>query len=130
MLAEPVNRVVDHPCINHRSMHMTLTYARIADRTVADEYAAVSTQIDALYGQQLAIAETGAMTRLRREAHARILGNGLCTRPVELECRMESAYETPRLFATGPSSSRSCYASEITPATTTSSTAPPSSTTS
>ena len=44
---------------------MTLTYARIADRVVADEYAAVSAQIDALYGQQLAIADTGAMTRLR-----------------------------------------------------------------
>jgi hypothetical protein len=73
---------------------MTLTYARIADRVVADEYAAVSAQIDALYGQQLAVAETDAMSRLRREAHARMLGNGLCTRPVELECRMESACET------------------------------------
>jgi hypothetical protein len=29
-----------------------------------------------------------------RQAHARMLGNGLCTRPVELECRMESACET------------------------------------
>jgi site-specific recombinase XerD len=86
--------------LGHRSMHMTLTYARIADRVVADEYAAVSSQIDALYGQQLAIAETGAMTRLRREAHARMLGNGLCTRPVELECRMESACETCAYFHT------------------------------
>ena len=88
--------------LGHRSMHMTLTYARIADRVVADEYAAVSAQIDALYGQQLAVAETGAMTRLRREAHARMLGNGLCTRPVELDCRMESACETCAYFATGP----------------------------
>jgi hypothetical protein len=70
---------------------LTLTYARIADRVVADEYAAVNAQIDALYGHQLAVAETTAMTRLRREAHARMLGNGLCTRPVELDCRMESA---------------------------------------
>ena len=38
--------------LGHRSMHMTLTYARIADRVVADEYAAVSAQIDALYGQR------------------------------------------------------------------------------
>jgi site-specific recombinase XerD len=87
--------------LGHRSMHMTLTYARIADRVVADEYAAVSAQIDALYGQQLDIAETGAMTRLRRETHARMLGNGLCTRPVELECRMESACETCAYFHTG-----------------------------
>jgi hypothetical protein len=30
-------------------MEMNLTYARIADRVVADEYAAVIGQIDALY---------------------------------------------------------------------------------
>ena len=87
--------------LGHRSMEMTLIYARITDRVVADEYAAVSAQIDALYGQQLAVGETGAMTRLRREAHARMLGNGLCTRPVELDCRMESACETCAYFQTG-----------------------------
>jgi site-specific recombinase XerD len=87
--------------LGHRSMHITLTYARIADRVVADEYAAVSAQIDSLYSHQLAVAETGAMTRLRREAHARMLGNGLCTRPVELDCRMESACETCAYFRTG-----------------------------
>ena len=38
----------------------------------------------------------------RREAHARMLGNGLCTRPVELDCRLESACETCSYFATGP----------------------------
>jgi hypothetical protein len=31
-----------------------------------------------------------------------MLGNGLCTRPVELECRMESACETCAYFDTGP----------------------------
>jgi hypothetical protein len=35
--------------LGHRSMEMTLTYARIANRVVADEYNAVSAQIDALY---------------------------------------------------------------------------------
>jgi site-specific recombinase XerD len=94
--------------LGHRSMEMTLTYARIADRVVADEYEAVTAQIDALYntagtpGGLPAEIETAAMTRLRREAHARMLGNGLCTRPVELECRMESACETCAYFATGP----------------------------
>jgi len=44
--------------------------------------------------------ETTAMARLRREAHARMLGNGLCTRPVELDCRMESACETCSYFRT------------------------------
>jgi site-specific recombinase XerD len=94
--------------LGHRSMEMTLTYARIADRVVADEYQSVSAQIDALYntagipGALPAEIETAAMLRLRREAHARMLGNGLCTRPVELECRMESACETCAYFQTGP----------------------------
>jgi site-specific recombinase XerD len=90
--------------LGHRSMEMTLIYARIANRVVADEYAAVSARIDALYGQapQLpADYETTGMARLRREAHARMLGNGLCTRPAELDCRMESACETCAYFRTG-----------------------------
>ena len=94
--------------LGHRSMEMTLTYARIADRVVADEYEAVTAQIDALYntagvpGALPAEIETAAMTRLRQEAHARMLGNGMCTRPAELECRMESACETCAYFKTGP----------------------------
>jgi len=89
--------------LGHRSMEMTLTYARIANRVVADEYQAISTQIDALYGQEMKLPadyESRGMARLRREAHARMLGNGLCTRPVELECRMEPACETCSYFQT------------------------------
>jgi site-specific recombinase XerD len=94
--------------LGHRSMEMTLVYARIADRVVADEYASVCEQIDALYntaatpGALPAEIETAAMTRLRQQAHARMLGNGLCTRPAELECLMESACETCAYFRTGP----------------------------
>jgi site-specific recombinase XerD len=90
--------------LGHRKMEMTLIYARIANRVVADEYAAVSASIDALYGQPPALPadyETTGMARLRREAHARMLGNGLCTRPAELDCRMESACETCAYFRTG-----------------------------
>jgi site-specific recombinase XerD len=88
--------------LGHRKMEMTLIYARIANRVVADEYAAVSAKIDALYGQAELPAdyETTGMAKLRREAHARMLGNGLCTRPVELDCRMESACETCAFFQT------------------------------
>ena len=87
--------------LGHRSMDMTLVYARIADRVVADHYEAVSEQIDALYGQELpADLETATMAKLRRQAHARMLGNGLCTRPVELDCRMETACETCTYFET------------------------------
>ena len=103
MLTAAIAGVVDHPCINHRSMEMTLTYARITARVVADEYRAVTDKIDALYGQAPELPadyETTAMARLRREAHARMLGNGLCTRPAELDCRMESACETCTYFDT------------------------------
>jgi hypothetical protein len=85
-------------------MEMTLIYAKIANRVAADEYAAASAKIDALYGQPPALPadyETTGMARLRREAHARMLGNGLCTRPAELDCRFESACETCAWFRTG-----------------------------
>jgi hypothetical protein len=85
-------------------MEMTLIYARITNLVVADEYAAVSAKIDALYGQPPALPaghETTGMARLRREAHARMPGNGQCTRPAELDCRMESACETCACFRTG-----------------------------
>jgi site-specific recombinase XerD len=90
--------------LGHKKMEMTLIYARIANRVVADEYAAVSAKIDALYGQRPELPadyESAGMARLRREAHARMLGNGLCTRPAELDCRMESACETCAYFRTG-----------------------------
>jgi site-specific recombinase XerD len=90
--------------LGHQKMEMTLIYAKIANRVVADEYAAVSAKIDALYGQPPELPagyETTGMAKLRREAHARMLGNGLCTRPAELDCRMESACETCAYFRTG-----------------------------
>ena len=37
--------------LGHRSLDMTLRYAKIANRTVADEYFAVTDKIEALYGQ-------------------------------------------------------------------------------
>ena len=58
-----------------QKMEMTLIYARIANRVVADEYAQVSAKIDALYGQPPALPadyESTGMARLRREAHARM----------------------------------------------------------
>ena len=37
--------------LGHRSLDMTLRYAKIASRTAADEYFAVSEKVEALYGQ-------------------------------------------------------------------------------
>ncbi len=94
--------------LGHRSLEMTLVYAKITDRVVADEYASVCEQIDALYntaatpGALPAEIETQAMTRLRQESHTPMLGNGMCSRPFELDCRMETICETCAYFNTGP----------------------------
>ena len=81
---------------------MTLRYAKIANRTVADEYFAVTDKVDALYGQPAAPPADAIgpkMARLRREHH-RLLGNGYCTRPPELDCAFESICETCTFFQT------------------------------
>jgi len=88
--------------LGHRSMSMTMTYARIADRTVADEYFAVSEKVEALYDKAPVLpanAEGPGMRRLRRE-HYRMLGNGYCTRPVALDCAFETICEGCTYFAT------------------------------
>jgi hypothetical protein len=88
--------------LGHRSMDMTLRYAKIANRTVADEYFAVTDKVDALYGQPHALPADAIgpkMARLRREHH-RLLGNGYCTRPAELDCAFESICETCTYFQT------------------------------
>ncbi len=72
--------------LGHRSLRMTLTYARIANKTVADEYATASAKIDALY------TATDPEQRLQQLAgeHRRMLANGWCNRPIATDC----AYET------------------------------------
>lgn len=89
--------------LGHRTLAMTMVYARIADRTVADEYFTVSEKVEALYGQQPQLpadAEGAEMTKLRREMHRRMLGNGYCTRPVEMDCHFESICESCTFFVT------------------------------
>jgi integrase len=89
--------------LGHRTMAMTMVYARIADRTVADEYFSVSEKVEALYGrtQELpADAEGVEMAKLRRELDRRMLGNGYCARPVEMDCHFESICESCTFFVT------------------------------
>lgn len=92
--------------LGHRSLRMTLVYARIADRKVADEYFTVTEQVEALYTAEPpalpASAEGEAMRRLRLEMQRRLLGNGYCTRPGELDCAFETVCETCVHFDTGP----------------------------
>ena len=94
--------------LGHRTLRMTLIYARIANHTVADEYRAASDSVDALYAEPdlpglktkpADPAETEQMRRLRLE-HRRMLGNGWCTRPAKLDCAFETICEGCGFFQT------------------------------
>jgi site-specific recombinase XerD len=82
--------------LGHRSLRMTMTYARIANKTVSDEYHAATAKVEALYRSDL---ETPAMRELASE-HRRMLANGWCTRPREMDCAFESICEGCGFFAT------------------------------
>ena len=89
--------------LGHKSMRMTMVYAKISNRTVADEYFKVSEQVEALYDapkQLPAEAEGSEMRKLRAEMHRRMLGNGYCARPVGLDCHFESICESCTYFQT------------------------------
>jgi site-specific recombinase XerD len=89
--------------LGHKTLAMTMIYARIADKTVADEYFAVTEKVEALYGQpnQLVSDDEGReMRKLRTEMHRRMLGNGYCARPVEMDCHFESICESCSFFVT------------------------------
>jgi integrase len=89
--------------LGHKSLRMTMVYARIANRTVAEEYFRVTEQVEALYDQPKelpATAEGKEMRKLRAEMHRRMLGNGYCARPVGLDCHFESICESCTYFQT------------------------------
>ena len=88
--------------LGHHSMDMTLRYAKIANRTVAEQYFAVTEKVEALYATNTPLpADTlgPTLSRLRREHH-RMLGNGYCARPQHLDCAFESVCETCTFFQT------------------------------
>lgn len=88
--------------LGHHSLDMTLRYAKIANRTVADEYFAVTDKVEALYGrpEPLPADLIGArMSKLRRDTF-RLLGNGYCTRPPQLDCSYEATCERCTFFHT------------------------------
>ncbi|QNK82882.1 tyrosine-type recombinase/integrase [Nakamurella sp. PAMC28650] len=91
--------------LGHKTMTMTLVYARIADKTVADQYFSVTEKVQALYQQQKpavlpAADEPAQMRKLRAEHQRRMLGNAFCARPVELDCHYETICESCTHFAT------------------------------
>ncbi len=91
--------------LGHRSMRMTLTYARISDRTVAEVYLKITEAVEARYqgNDRLPAGREGVdAQRLTADAHRRLLGNGHCTRPMALDCQFESICERCGFFETGP----------------------------
>ncbi|HEV2811043.1 MAG TPA: site-specific integrase [Acidimicrobiales bacterium] len=90
--------------LGHRSMRMTLTYARISDRTVAEEYFKVTEAVEARYQGNDRLPANGDEAGAQRQAadaHRRLLGNGHCTRPVALDCQFESICDRCGFFETG-----------------------------
>jgi integrase len=90
--------------LGHKTLRMTLVYARIADRTVADAYDRVTNDIDALYnkpaGLRSAPGGTAAMAHLAAKFDQKLLGNGHCNRPAQLDCQFESICENCAYFST------------------------------
>ena len=84
--------------LGHRSPRMTLVYARIADTVVADQYFSATRAVEA---QTLAV-EPPTDHRDAAARHRRLLGNGRCTRPIELDCRFQTICEGCGFFETGP----------------------------
>ncbi len=78
---------------------MTLVYARISNDTVAEQYFR-ATQVGrgGRRAQPLSIAEA----RLLAQGHQRLLGNGHCTRPAQLDCAYQTICEGCGFFETGP----------------------------
>ena len=91
--------------LGHRSLSMTMVYARIGNRTVQQEYSQVSEHLDELcnrvdlLNRQPALVEGNQMRRLRQD-HWRMLGNGYCTRPDGVPCEYETICESCPCFST------------------------------
>jgi site-specific recombinase XerD len=90
--------------LGHRSMDMTLTYARISDETVADAYFKVTEAVEAQYYGRSGVTppRAGDSSVPSVSDHRRLLANGHCTRPALLGCAFESVCERCGFFETGP----------------------------
>jgi integrase len=85
--------------LGHRSPRMTLVYARIADTVVADQYFNATRAVEA---DTHAVTSSSNGQRDVTATHRRLLGNGHCTRPVELDCRFQTICEGCGFYETGP----------------------------
>ncbi len=95
--------------LGHRSLSMTMVYARIGNRVVQQEYSQVSQHLEEICSRvellndknnlpKPALVEGAQMRRLRRDW--RMLGNGYCTRPKGIPCEYETVCESCPCFST------------------------------
>jgi site-specific recombinase XerD len=82
--------------LGHRSPKMTGVYARISSEVVAEQYFAAMAAMET-QPQRTALPTTNMATT---SPHRRLLGNGHCTRPVELDCRFQTMCEGCGFFET------------------------------
>jgi integrase len=85
--------------LGHRSPRMTLVYARIADTVVADQYFNATRSVEA---ETHTVTSSTNGQRDVSATHRRLLGNGHCTRPLELDCRFQTICEGCGFYETGP----------------------------
>jgi integrase len=74
--------------LGHRSPRMTLVYARISDTNVADQYFKATQAVEADTATTSSAPSTQPAGKPRR-----LLANGHCTRPRELDCRFQTICE-------------------------------------
>src|SRR5215208_6166780 len=85
----------------HQLRHTLATQA--INRGMSLDAIAAPEKVEALYDQprRLGSHDEGAeMRKLRTEMHRRMLGNGYCARPVEMDCHFESICESCSFFVT------------------------------
>ena len=86
--------------LGHRSPRMTLVYARISDTTVAEQYFTATASRRSRHHRRQ--PHRPATTATHAQLHRRLLGNGHCTRPLELDCRFQTICEGCGFYETGP----------------------------
>jgi site-specific recombinase XerD len=82
--------------LGHRSPKMTGVYARISSEVVAEQYFAAIAAMETQTQRTTSTTTNSAVA----PSHRRLLGNGHCTRPVELDCRFQTICEGCGFFET------------------------------
>ncbi len=86
-------------------MRMTLTYARISDRTIADEYFRVTEDVEDAYRTAQPLPAGHRSRPMRNASLPTIAGcsaTGTAPDPIALDCQFETICESCGFYDTGP----------------------------